>query len=135
MKNVFYLMGGFLSFVINPSFAQNKFTNCAAAFLNDKMIVTEYSTKGKSAVAENATGKLTVCTAEIGTSETKAIEKVSFRVAIRDEKSKTLVMFSEEKFKQIEIQSILKKCRKGDLIVLLTTDNQYALPNNEIVVL
>ncbi len=93
MKNVFYLMGGFLSFVINPSFAQNKFTNCAAAFLNDKMIVTEYSTKGKSVVAENATGKLTVCTAEIGINEMKAIEKVSFRVAIRDEKSKTLVMF------------------------------------------
>ena len=44
-------------------------------------------------------------------------------------------MFSDEKFKHINIQSILKKCKKGDLIVLMTTDNQYALPHNEILVL
>ena len=66
MKNVFYLVGGFLSFVLNPLTAQNKFNNCSAAFLNNKMIVTEYSTRGKSAVAEKAMGELTVCTAEIG---------------------------------------------------------------------
>ncbi|WP_159473185.1 hypothetical protein [Dyadobacter sp. 3J3] len=135
MKNVFYLIAGFLSFVVPPSLAQNKFSNCSAAFLNNKMIVTEYSKKGKSTVAENTVGKLTVCTAEIGEKSTKAIEKITFRIAIRDKNSKTLVMFSDAKFKQIAIENILKRCKSGDLIVLLTTDNQYALPYNEILVL
>lgn len=135
MKNAFYLICGFLLLVLTPSFSQNKFSNCSAAFLDDKMIVTEYSTKGKSAVAEKAKGELTVCTAEIGPTSTKAIEKISFRVAIRDKNSKTLVMFSDEKFETIDIQNILKKCKKGDFIVLMTIDNQYALPHNEILVL
>lgn len=134
MKNVFYLLVGFMLPATIPSFAQNKFSNCSAAFLNNKMIVTEYNINGKSAIQEKAIGELTVCTTEIGKT-TKAVEKIAFQVAIRDENSKTLVMFSGEKFKQISIQSILEKCKKGDFIVLMTTDNQYALPYNEILVL
>jgi len=135
MKNVLYLTGGFLLSGLNPSFAQRDFTNCSAAFLNNKMIVTEYSNKGKSAVSEKSTGELTVCTAEIGPEKSKPVEKIVFKVAIRDKESKTLVMYSDNTFRQIDIQDILKKCKKGDLIVLMTTDNQYALPHNEILVL
>ena len=135
MKNVFYLVGGFLVSALNPSFAQRDFTNCSAAFLNNKMIVTEYSNKGKSTVSEKSTGELKVCTAEIGNEKSKPVEKILFKVAIRDKKSKTLVMYSDKTFKQIEIQNILKKCKKGDLIFLMTTDNRYALPYNEILVL
>lgn len=135
MKNVFYLPCLFLLAITNPLIAQNKFTNCTAAFLNNKMIVTEYSNKGKSTVSEKSIGQLTVCTAEISSEKSKPVEKIMFKVAIRDKKSKTLVMYSDEGFKQIDIQNILKKCKKGDLIVLMTTDNQYALPHNEILVL
>lgn len=135
MKNVLYLVGGFLSLGLNPSFAQGDFTNCSAAFLNNKMIVTEYSSKGKSTISEKSTGELTVCTAEIGQKESKPLERIVFKVAIRDNKSQTLVMFSDETFRKIDIQNILRKCKKGDLIVLMTTDNQYALPHNEILVL
>ncbi|GLU53787.1 hypothetical protein Dfri01_32480 [Dyadobacter frigoris] len=99
------------------------------------MIVTEYSTKGKSTVNEKATGELTVYTAELGPTTNKPVEKIVFKVAIRDKDSKTLVMFSDQAFKQIAIQNILKKCKKGDAIVLMTTDSQYALPHNEILVL
>ena len=135
MKNVLYLAGGLLLSGLNPSFAQRDFTNCSAAFLNNKMIVTEYSNKGKSTVSEKSTGELTVCTAEIGPEKSKPVEKIVFKVAIRDKESKTLVMYSDNTFRQIDIQDILKKCKKGDLIVLMTTDNQYALPHNEILVL
>ncbi|MCF0058631.1 hypothetical protein [Dyadobacter sp. CY356] len=135
MKNVLHLPYLFLLAIVNPLSAQNKFSNCSAAFLNDKRIVTEYSTKGKSTVNEKATGQLTVCTAELGPTANKPVEKIVFRIAIRDKDSKTLVMFSDQAFKQIAIQNILKKCKKGDAIVLMTSDNQYALPHNEIIVL
>ncbi|MBE9462451.1 hypothetical protein ACFP1I_10565 [Dyadobacter subterraneus] len=135
MKNQFCLPCLFLLAIINPLFAQNKFTNCSAAFLNNRMIVTEYSNKGKSTVSGKSTGELTVCTAEIGPEKCKAVEKIVFKVAIRGKESKTLVMYSDETFKQINIQNILKKCKKGDSIVLMTTDDQYALPHNEILVL
>jgi hypothetical protein len=59
---------------------------------------------------------------------------VAVSLAIRDENTKTLTMFSGEDFRKIEVQKVLAKCKKGDSIVLLTLEKQYALPHNEILV-
>lgn len=116
------------------SFGQQSFSHCSAAFLSNKMIVNEYTTKGKCSVATTATGELTVNTVELSPTENKAIDKLSFTVAIRDKNTKTLTMYSTQSYKQLPVQNVLSRCRKGDHIVLLTTDNQYALPHNEILV-
>ena len=55
-------------------------------------------------------------------------------MAIEDAATKTLWLFSEETFKKIPVEKILAKCKKGDVIRLLTVDNTYALPHNEILV-
>lgn len=135
MKKVTLSVIGLLLLSSGMSFGQKAFSNCSAAFLNNKMVVDEYSTKGKSKIGANATGILTVCTAELGPTSAKAVEKIVFKIAIRDKDTKTLVMFSDEGFNQVNIQNVLKKCEKGDHIVLMTTDNQYALPHNEILVM
>lgn len=135
MKKVTLSVIGLLLLSSGISFGQKAFSNCSAAFLNNKMVVDEYSTKGKSKIGVHATGTLTVCTAELSPTSAKAVEKIVFRIAIRDKDTKTLVMFSDEAFNQVNIQHVLKKCEKGDHIVLMTTDNQYALPHNEILVM
>lgn len=135
MKKVTFSVIGLLLFSSGISFGQKAFSNCSAAFLNNKMVVDEYSTKGKSTIGTNATGTLTVCTAELSPTSAKAVDKIVFKIAIRDKDTKTLVMFSDEAFNQVNIQNVLKKCEKGDHIVLMTTDNQYALPHNEILVM
>lgn len=55
-------------------------------------------------------------------------------VAIRDKNTHTMVMYSNKTYKELDIRKVLSKCNVGDHIVLLTTDHQYALPHNEILV-
>lgn len=114
--------------------AQKRFTNCTAAFLDGKIIVDEYTDKGVCTVEENATGELTVQTADLSPEESRPTGKIAFRLAIRDGNTKTLYAFSDERYQQIPIQQILRHCRPGDAIVLMTTADEYALPHNEIIV-
>lgn len=114
--------------------AQNKFSNCSAAFLNNKMIVDDYSPNGKSVVNSTSEGQLTVCTATFDNNKWSATEKVGFKITIRDEKTKTLWSYSDVTFKEIDIKKVLSKCQKGDHILLSVVKNEYALPHNEILV-
>jgi ribonuclease HII len=116
------------------SIAQNPFSNCAAAFLDQRMVVESYSPTAKCAILESTTGELTVCTANISETITVPVDKIKFKIAIKDQKTGTLTMFSDQTYKNIAIQKVLAKCKKGDSIVLLTMNNEYALPHNEIVV-
>ncbi|WP_460948676.1 hypothetical protein [Spirosoma daeguense] len=118
----------------NVSLAQQTFNNCSAAFLGQKMVVDRYTPAGKCSVASTAKGELTVNTVNLSPTENKAVDRIPFTVAIRDKNTKTLVMYGQEAVKQIPIERVLTKCRKGDHIVLITTNNQYALPHNEILV-
>lgn len=135
MKNVNYLLVSILLCVSNVLFAQSQFRECSAAFLGKKMVVNEYTDEGKSSLTSTASGILTVCTAELSEKESRAKDKILFKIAIRDNKTKTLVTYSDKAYSEIDIQNVLKKCKKGDYIVLMTTDSQYALPHNEILVL
>ncbi|RDB05409.1 hypothetical protein [Runella aurantiaca] len=107
---------------------------CSAAFLDNKIVVNEYTPTGKCSLPLNARGELTVATAELSLKKSKPVENLPFKIAIRDENTKTLTMFSGENYRKIEVQQVLVKCKKGDSIVLLTLEKQYALPHNEILV-
>jgi hypothetical protein len=135
MKAVNYLLAGALLMMSDFAFGQKFFNDCSAAFLNNKMVVDEYAPNGKCKLGANAVGTLTVCTADLSETGNKAKEKISFRIAIRDKNTKTLVMFSDETYQEVNIEKVMEKCTAGDNIVLLTTNSQYALPHNEIQVL
>ena len=119
---------------IHPVFGQTAFNNCSAAFLNNKIVVNEYSPTGTCTLPIASTGKLTVCTADLSPTDSKAVDRLKFMVAIRDKNTKTMVMYSNKSYKELDIRKVLSKCNVGDHIVLLTTDDQYALPHNEILV-
>jgi hypothetical protein len=115
--------------------AQQPFSSCSAAFVGSKMIVNEYTPKGKCRLAASSTGELSVQTVELSPTITKALQKIDFKVAIRDKATGTLHLFSDKTYQQLSVQSVLATCKKGDHIVILTRDNRYALPHNEILVL
>lgn len=125
----------FLSFLAIPVCAQEQFNNCTAAFLDQKMVVDEYTTSGKCALPHNAAGELTVCTADLSPERSVAKDKIAFKIAIRDKNTGTLTMFSGETYRKIDIKKVMTQCVPGDRIVLLTMDREYALPHNEILVL
>ena len=81
-----------------------------------------------------ATGTLTVQTVDLSLTTSIGIDKIEFRVAIRDKATGTLFQYSGETYREVAIQSVLAHCKKGDQIVLLTIDGRYALPHNEILV-
>lgn len=136
MKNMKYLLAALtLLYFAGTGLCQSPFNNCAAAFLDQKMVVNEYSPEGHCELSIDAKGVLTVQTADLSPEGGVPTGKTSFRVAIRDGRTKTVFSFSDKAFQEIDIRKLLSKCQKGDSILLLTTNNQYALPHNEILVI
>ncbi len=114
--------------------AQGGFGSCTGAFLDKKLVVDEYTTSGKCILSHNATGELTVCTAELSPQSSIPKDEIEFKIAIRDKNTGTLMMYSGETFKKIDIQKVMTQCTPGDHIVLLTMSREFALPHNEILV-
>ncbi len=113
---------------------QTGFSNCAAAFLDTKMVVNDYSPSGHCEISKSASGELTVQTANLSSDGGVPTGKIGFKIAIRNGNTKTLLSFSDKTYKQLDIKTVLAKCKPGDAIVLLTTDDEFALPHNEILV-
>jgi hypothetical protein len=118
----------------SKSFAQKAFSDCPAAFLDKKMIVKEYSHKAKASISLSARGELSVGTVALSEKGNKLMDNFAFSIAIKDKATGTLMLFSKEHFAKIDIRKILSRCQKGDSIVILTLNNEYALPHNEILV-
>mgnify|MGYP000362561308 CR=1 FL=1 len=133
-KRTRFLFLGMCSLLPGLSFAQDSFQHCTAAFLNKSMVVNEYSPTGKCILSTTATGELTVQTVDLSPSASKPTGIIPFKLAIRDGQTNTLTLFSNADLTSIAIQSVLPKCKKGDRLVLLTLNDQYALPHNEILI-
>lgn len=116
------------------SFAQEPYANCSAVFLNNKMLVEEYSDTAKCKISIDAKGEMVAATVELHKDNSRLVEKFSFSVAVKDKDTGTMMLLTKEPIKKIEVEKVLAKCRKGDKIVVLTTENEFALPHNEILV-
>lgn len=123
-----------LSFGLLTAAAQDSFSNCAAAFVDGSMIVDEYSPSGKAILAASATGTLTVCTASLTESGGTPVDQIGFYLAIRDGNTNTLTMITKKPVKQLDLAEIMSRCTAGDHLVVITTDEEYSLPHNEILV-
>jgi hypothetical protein len=116
------------------SFGQKAFTQCSAAFLNTQIVVDEYSPKGQCRLALQSTGELTVQTIALSPTESKALAAIPFKVAIRNGETNTLRLYSSTDVVKVDVKEVLKRCRKGDSLVLMTVSDQYSLPHNEILI-
>lgn len=135
MKKKHLFLAVIMLFAFNiHGFAQKKFSNCAAIFLNQKMIVDDYSPNGKCQVQNTELRQLTVRTVVFENDMWRAIDKIPFKITIRDGETKTLLSYSDKTYKEIDIKTVLSTCRKGDYILISVLKNEYALPHNEIEV-
>jgi hypothetical protein len=133
MKKTYLLIATIWLISLNLT-AQNRFNNCSAAFLSQKMIVDDYSPEGKCVLKNTASGELTVNTATYDNNKWQMGDKISFKLTIRDGKTKTLLSFSDATYTEIDVKKILTKCQKGDFILISIIKDEYALPHNEILV-
>jgi hypothetical protein len=121
------------------AFSQEPYMNCSAVFLNDEMIVEEYTDVAKCKISKEAKGIISAGTVSLGDEKAggkrfEITQKFEFGVAIKDGNTGTIIMYSQKKYTKIEAEKILAKCRKGDSILIMTTDDQYALPHNFLMV-
>lgn len=115
--------------------SESDFNNCSAIFLNGKMLVNQYTTEGKCTITTTTTGKLSMHPVELF-EDGRAIPKgdIRFKVAIRGLPGGTLMLWSEKTYKEIELSKILPACKKGESIVLLTLEREWAVPHHEILI-
>ena len=61
-----------------------------------------------------------------------AMDTPVFQIAIKDNKTGTLRMFSDKVYTEINAETIVEQCKEGESIIILTIDRKYALPQNVI---
>ena len=132
MNKVLFLIA--LCFATTPLFSQAAFNDCAAICLDKVALVDDYSPRGACEIELTAKGILTAYTVELSETAITPKKNIKFKIAIEDAATKTLWLFSDKTYKEIPVETVLAKCKKGDVIRLLTVDNTYALPHNEILV-
>lgn len=64
-----------------------------------------------------------------------AIESPTFQIAIKDIKSGTQRMYSNEVYTEIPVEEIIQQCKEGESLIILTTDRKYVLRDNVIELL
>ena len=131
MKN---LLLYFLIILTSTVFGQTSFNDCAAICINDVVLVNDYSPRGQCTLKLDATGRLTVNTVNLSDNAIIPQKTISFKIAIRDAKTNTVWSFSEKTFTNLNVEKVLAKCKEADHIIILTTDQTFALPHNEILV-
>ncbi|MEL6649972.1 MAG: hypothetical protein AAFQ87_04120 [Bacteroidota bacterium] len=115
--------------------AQGDFSTCAAVYLNDNMLISEYSPRGESKVSLNAQGQLRL--RKIVAPKDKwevSGPSQEFRVAIKDKQTGSLVMLDDRRYRSLELSEILAFCEAGDKIMILATDRSLGIPGSEILV-
>jgi len=123
-----------LVFSTTTLFGQAAFNDCAAICLDKVALVKDYSPNSTCEIDQAATGTLTAYTVDLSETSITPKKLIGFKIAIEDAATKTLWLFSKKTFKKIAVEKVLAKCKKGDIIRLLTVDNSFALPHNEILV-
>ncbi len=136
MKKLLLLSFLFWSKIV---FSQEQFSNCSAVFLNDQMVVESYSAQAKCKISKDAKGWISVGTVNLGDinwgeKRFEITSKIPFSVAIKDGNTGTITLFSSKIFKKIVVDKIMPKCKKGDSIIIMTTNDAYALPHNDLLV-
>jgi hypothetical protein len=108
------------------------FSDCAAIFYKGEMLVNEYSPNGICKIEKGMKGKITLSAVELDEKGGKAIRSLSFKVAIKDNLTNTIMMYSDKEYQEIMVEDLLPQRKKGDKIIIMTLDPAYALPHNEI---
>ena len=141
MKKVFFASFMILGFVLLQSqyngipFSDHyskPYTDCAAIFFNDTVLVDDFSPLGECKLDFLEKGVLTLASVKLTDQGVSAIKKLPFQVAIKNQESNTMFLFTTGVVESIDVREIMNHCKMGDSILILTVDQQYNLTHHEI---
>lgn len=61
-----------------------------------------------------------------------SVDTPTFQIAVKDSKTGTIRMLSNETYTKVRAEDIVKQCKEGEDIIIMTTDRKYFLPQNSI---
>lgn len=108
------------------------YSECAAILINDKMLVDEFSPSGKCTLEKEMKGNLSVATVHLSDEGARPLNNVKFQIAIYNKRTNTMRMFSQESYKSVAIESVLKGLEIEDEIVIMTVNKEYSLSHHRI---
>lgn len=127
--------------LISVGLAQKQTTinrSCSVVCLEDNWIPESYDSGAKSSIDINTKGVISVHETN-DVSDKKDYNRkdfIEFKVAIFKKSFDSMISFSDEAYTSLNAQKVLKKCEKGDQIIILLKDSErYSLPHHRIDVL
>lgn len=112
--------------------------SCSVVCLGDSWIPESYDRNAKSTLNLQTKGVISVHeTNDVSDkNDYNRKEFIEFKVAIFKRKFDSMVSFSDSSFSTLDAQQVLKKCEKGDQIVIILKDaEKFSLPHHRIDVL
>jgi len=113
----------------------DSFSDCAAILYKGEMLVDTYSPDGKCKLETGMTGKISVATVSLSEEGGIPTKEIGFKVAIKNTRTNTLLMYSDDTFFEVELEDLLKACGKDDHLIFITVDRKYALTHHEVEVI
>ena len=111
------------------------YSDCAAILYNGQMLVDRYSPSGKCKLEVGKGGSLSVSTVAFTEKSATPQKALKFHLAIKNQKTNTLFLLTIEPVSEIKLDDVLKQCKEGDSLVVLTVDKRYSLTHHEIEII
>lgn len=111
---------------------EGNYRECAAILFDGEMLVDKYTPEGKCILNAGNQGKLSVSTVNLSDGKAAPKKAIGFRIAIKNDRTNTLWMYSKETLYEVNVHEVLKKCEEGDRLFIMTVDQKYSLTHHEI---
>ncbi len=106
----------------------------AAILIDGKICDKNYFVEGQPRLAQGMTGTITIASVTASCGGGIPINNISFQVAIKNELTNTIWVYTKENVSEVKLEDILKKCSPGDRIIFMPVNQKYALPKHEMAV-
>jgi len=112
------------------------YNDCAAILFDGVVLIDDYNASSlrKCKLREDEKGKLSVSTVNLTPTSATPVKELHFYVAIKNRKTNTLFLLTKEAVLDIDIETVLKECKIGDTIIILTKNKRFNLKHHEIEV-
>lgn len=118
----------------NKSGTKAKYTSIF--FEGKRLMGNDLSTDSDKIILEaGMRGKFTVAPVRMNENIATQGTAVPFRIAIKKKFMRSLWMYSDEIFEEVQFEDIMKECEAGDEIIFIMVNRDYFLQNYEVKVM
>lgn len=108
-------------------------TEFVAIMFDGKSLVENDTPDGPLNINPTLKGKLSVSTtAPACNGGSKAVKPVGFKLGVKDFRTNTIWMYSEETLYEVDLEKVMKQCEMGDRLIFMLVDRSYRLPRHEL---